>query len=44
MQKLILEISILQLTDIFSNIDAKQSFPIPVFPFFYWQWKNYKKK
>ncbi len=27
----------------FTDINAKQSFPIPVFPYFYWQWKNEKK-
>ena len=24
----------------FSDIDANQSFPIPVFPYFYWQWSK----
>ncbi len=28
----------------FSDIDAKQLFPIPVFPYIYWQWKREKKK
>ncbi len=28
----------------FSDINAKQIFPLPIFPYFYWQWTNKKKK
>ena len=39
-----MRIELVAINGYFSDIDAKQSFPIPVFPFFYWQWKNHKKR
>lgn len=37
-----LRIELVAINGYFSDIDAWQSFPIPVFPYFYWQWKREK--
>ena len=39
-----MRIELVAINSYFSDIKAKQSFPIPVFPYFYWQWKSDKKK
>ena len=39
-----MRIELLAINGFFPDIDARQIFPIPVFPYFYWQWKKDKKK
>ncbi len=35
-----LRIELVAINAYFADVKAKQSFPIPIFPYFYWQWKN----
>ena len=35
-----LRIELVAINGYFPDIDAKQSFPIPIFPYFYWQWQS----
>lgn len=39
-----LRIELVAINAFFPEIDASQTFPIPIFPYFYWQWKIEKKK
>jgi len=39
-----LRIEFVAINAYFSDINAKQSFPIPIFPYFYWQWQHKKNK
>lgn len=39
-----MRIELVAINGYFSDIKAKQSFPIPLFPYFYWQWQNDNKK
>lgn|SRR5690606_27533014 len=39
-----MRIELVAINGYFSDINKKQSFPIPVFPYFYWQWKKDKKR
>ncbi len=34
-----MRIELVAINAYFADIDAKESFPIPVFPYFYWQWE-----
>lgn len=36
-------VELLAINAFFSDIEAKQVFPLPVFPYFYWQWNRNKK-
>ena len=38
-----LRIELLAINGFFPDIDAQQIFPLPVFPYFYWQWTRKKK-
>ncbi len=39
-----LRIELVAINAAFPDIDARQNFPVPVFPYFYWQWRPEKKK
>ncbi len=39
-----LRVELVAINGYFPDIKAKQSFPLPLFPYFYWQWKGKKKK
>ncbi len=39
-----LRIEFVAINGYFNDINAKQTFPIPVYPYIYWQWKKDKKK
>jgi hypothetical protein len=38
-----MRIELVAINGYLADIDAKLSFPIPVFPYFYWQWDKDKK-
>ncbi len=38
-----MRIELVAINGYFADIDAKQTFPIPIFPYIYWQWKNEKR-
>lgn len=38
-----MRIELLAINGFFPDIDARQIFPIPVFPYFYWQWTRKKR-
>ena len=39
-----MRIELLAINGFFPDINAKQIFPVPVFPYFYWQWNKKAKK
>jgi hypothetical protein len=39
-----MRIELLAINGFFPDVQARQIFPIPVFPYFYWQWKPNKNK
>ncbi len=39
-----MRIELLAINGFFPDIEARQIFPLPVFPYFYWQWKKSSRK
>lgn len=39
-----MRIEVLAINGFFPDIEAQQVFPLPIFPYFYWQWTRDKKK
>lgn len=39
-----MRIELVAINGYFTDIEAKQVFPLPIFPYFYWQWKRDKTK